>query len=253
MHDYMKRAYYILSSWERSKSVEFLVAQLNTSTDGASSDVGKQLHIYQCFSKLVDDECNPYQTFFTQQRYVALKCVHLLKSLGLGNLSIAKFEETDKMALLKMLWQSHATNPKGLEVIALICIGYNIYLPQIWNGILKQMARLGMIANLRALIDIVTAKRQLFGLEGYRMAWELLIKEPFRSASREQSLAEDAMLARSLVMMQKCPISFRLNLLEIADVCVNVNRVNMAAVLIGFADSEQKETLKKVKFLSGRM
>ncbi|ETN63171.1 rough deal [Anopheles darlingi] len=246
VHEYMKRAYYILSSWERSKSVEFLVAQLNTSTDGVSSDVGKQLHIYQCFSKLVDEECNPYQTFFTQQRYVALKCVHLLKSLGLGNLSIAKFEETDKMALLKMLWQSHASNPKGLEVIALICIGYNIYLPQIWNGILKQMARLGMVANLRALIDIVTAKRQLFGLEGYRMAWELLIEQPFRSASREQSLAEDALLARSLVMVQRCPISFRLNLLEIARECVTVNRVNMAAVLIGFADSEQKETLKKL-------
>ncbi|XP_058065571.1 kinetochore-associated protein 1 [Anopheles bellator] len=245
VQDYMKRAYYILSSWERTKSIEFLVAQLNSGAD-SSSDIGKQLQIYQCFSKLVDANCNPYQTFFTQQRYTALKCVHLLKSLGLNNLSIQKFEETDKMALLKMLWQSHATNPKGLEVLALICIGYNIYIPQIWNGILKQMARLGMVGHLSGLIDIVTAKRQLFAIDGFRMAWELLIKEPFRSASREQSLAEDAMLARSLVMMQKCPISSRLNLLEIADVCVNVNRVNMAAVLIGFAEHDQKEALKKL-------
>ncbi|XP_052860385.1 kinetochore-associated protein 1 [Anopheles cruzii] len=245
VQDYMKRAYYILSSWERAKSIEFLVAQLNSGAD-SSSDIGKQLQIYQCFSKLVDANCNPYQTFFTQQRYTALKCVHLLKSLGLNNLSIQKFEETDKMALLKMLWQSHATNPRGLEVLALICIGYSIYKPQIWNGILKQMARLGMVRHLRGLIDIVTAKRQLFALDGYRMAWELLIKEPFRSASREQSLAEDAMLARSLVMMQKCPISSRLNLLEIAGVCVNVNRVNMAAVMIGFAEHDQKEALKKL-------
>ncbi|XP_053669915.1 kinetochore-associated protein 1 [Anopheles nili] len=247
VHESMARAYYILSSWKRAKSVEFLVAQLNSIVDAShgAPDVGKQLQIYQCFSKLADDNCTSYKEFFTQQRFIALKCVYLLRSLGMHTFSIAKFEATDKMELLKMLWQSHATNPKGLEVLSLICIGYNIYIPQIWNGILKQMARLGLVGNLRALIDIVTAKRQLFGLEGYRMAWEILIKEPFRSANREQSLAEDAVLARSLVMVQKCPISFRLNLLEIAEACFNVNRVNMAAVLMGFADDEQREKLKK--------
>ncbi|XP_058129064.1 kinetochore-associated protein 1 [Anopheles ziemanni] len=248
VHECMARAYYILSSWERSKSVEFLVAQLNSSVDAStgSSDIGKQLQIYQCFSKLANDNCTSYQEFFTQNRYVALRCVHLLKSLGMHHLSIGKFESADKMALLKMLWQSHATNPKGLEALSLICIGYGIYVPQVWNGILKQMARLGLVSNLRALIDVVSAQRQLFGLEGYRMAWEILIKEPFRSANREQSLTEDTMLARSLVMLQKCPISFRLNLLEVADVCINVNRVNMGAVLIGFATDEQKEALKKL-------
>uniref|UniRef100_A0A182WD88 Uncharacterized protein n=1 Tax=Anopheles minimus TaxID=112268 RepID=A0A182WD88_9DIPT len=248
VHECMARAYYILSSWERSKSVEFLVAELNSSLDASHgvSDVSKQLQIYQCFSKLVDDNCTTYREFFTQKRYVTLKCVHLLKMLGMHTISVARFEESDKMALLKMLWQSHATNPKGLEVLSLICIGYDIYVPQIWNGILKQMARMGLVGNLRALIDIVTGHRQLFGLEGYRMAWELLIKEPFRSANREPSLAEDALLARSLVMVQKCPISFRLNLVEIADVCVNVNRTNMAAVLLGFSDEEQREALKKL-------
>uniref|UniRef100_A0A182MXC7 Uncharacterized protein n=1 Tax=Anopheles dirus TaxID=7168 RepID=A0A182MXC7_9DIPT len=249
VHECMARAYYILSSWQRSKSVEFLVAELNSSLDGsygAAPDVGKQLQIYQCFSKLADDDCNTYREFFTQRRYIALKCVHVLKTLGMHTLSVARFEEADKLALLKQLWQSHATNPKGLEVLSLICIGYDIYIPQIWNGILKQMARLGMVSNLRALIDIVTAHRQLFELDGYRMAWETLIKEPFRSANRDQSLTEDALLARSLVMVQKCPISFRLNLLEIANVCVNVNRVNMAAVLLGFSDEQQREALKKL-------
>uniref|UniRef100_A0A182QZ07 Uncharacterized protein n=1 Tax=Anopheles farauti TaxID=69004 RepID=A0A182QZ07_9DIPT len=249
VHECMTRAYYILNSWQRSKSVEFLVAELNSSLDGSyggASDVGKQLQIYQCFSKLADDNCNSYREFFTQRRYIALKCVHLLKTLGMHTFSVARFEEADKMALLKQLWQMHATNPKGLEVLSLICIGYGIYIPQIWNGILKQMARLGLVSNLRALIDIVTAHRQLFGLDGYRMAWETLIKEPFRSANREQSLTEDALLARSLVMVQKCPISFRLNLLEIANACLNVNRVNMAAVLLGFSDEQQREALKKL-------
>uniref|UniRef100_A0A182K6U4 Uncharacterized protein n=1 Tax=Anopheles christyi TaxID=43041 RepID=A0A182K6U4_9DIPT len=248
VHECMARAYYILSSWQRSKSVEFLVAELNSSLDAShgASDISKQLQIYQCFSRLADDNCTTYREFFTQRRYVALKCVNLLKVLGMHTISVARFEETDKMALLKMLWQSHATNPKGLEVLSLICIGYDIYAPQIWNGILKQMSRLGLVANLRALIDIVTAQRQLFGLEGYRMAWELLIKQPFRSANREQSLTEDALLARSLVMVQKCPISFRLNLVEIADVCVNVSRINMAAMLLGFTDEEQKDALKKL-------
>ena len=55
------------------------------------------------------------------------------------------------------------------------------------------------------------------------------------------------------MMVQKCPISFRLNLLEIADVCVNVSRISMAAVLLGFTDEEQSETLKKVRIVRGRL
>lgn len=79
-----------------------------------------------------------------QEQYVVLKCVHYLKQLGY-KFSIHKFMEYDKLTILKKVWASHAKVPKALEVITYICIGYDIYVPQIWNGVLKQMTALNMV------------------------------------------------------------------------------------------------------------
>lgn len=244
--EYVARAHYILKSWDREKSVQFLISQL--CTGDSNVDAKKQLQIYDCFSKLIDDHCMSYIHVFNPSHYIVLKCIYFLKSLGFNNLTMSKFEETEKMSLLKRLWQSHATNSKGLEVIAYICLGYNIFVPQIWNGLLKQMARTSMVSHLTMLLDIVSAHEQLITLEGYRMAWETIIKAPFRNASRVRSINEDAMLSKSLVLLQKCPISASLNLLDIAEVCINANRACMAAILLPFANEIQKEPLKKVAY-----
>lgn len=245
--EYVARAHYILKSWNKEKSVQFLITQL--CAGDTNVDAKKQLQIYDCFSKLIDDQCLPYVDVFNPNHYIVLKCVYFLKSLGFNNLTVNKFEETEKMSLLKRLWQSHATTSKGLEVIAYICLGYNIYVPQIWNGVLKQMARTNMISHLAMLLEIISAREQLINLEGFRMAWEAVIKAPFKNASRVRSFEEDAVLAKSLILLQKCPISASLNLVDIAELCINANRINMAAVLIPYADGNQKEVLIKVRIL----
>ncbi|KAL1404037.1 hypothetical protein pipiens_019096, partial [Culex pipiens pipiens] len=244
--EYVARAHYILKSWDKEQSVQFLISQLCTGDAGV--DTKKQLQIYDCFSKLIDDQCMSYvqEDVFNPSHYMVLKCIYLLKSLGFNNLTVNKFEETEKMGLLKRLWTSHATNAKGLEVIAYVCLGYNIFVPQIWNGVLKQMARTNMISHLAMLLDIVSAREQLTNLEGFRMAWEAVIKAPFRNADRLRSFEDDAQLAKSLILLQKCPISASLNLVDIAEVCINANRVNMAAVLVPYAGENQKAALKKL-------
>lgn len=242
--EYVARAHYILKSWDKEKSVSFLITQLCTGDSGV--DAKKQLQIYDCFSKLIDDRCSVYVDAFNPNQYIVLKCIYFLKSLGFSNLTVSKFEETEKMTLLKRLWQSHATSSKGLEVIAYICLGYELFVPQIWNGVLKQMARTNMISHLTMLLDIISAREQLTNLEGFRMAWEAIIKAPFRNANRVRSFDEDSTLAKSLILLQKCPISSSLNLLDIAEVCINANRVNMAAILIPYANDDQKEPLKKL-------
>ncbi|XP_058835892.1 kinetochore-associated protein 1 [Topomyia yanbarensis] len=244
--EYVARAHYILKSWNKEKSVQFLITQL--CTGDTNLDAKKQLQIYDCFSKLIDDQCIPYIDVFNPGHYIVLKCIYYLKSLGFNNLTVSKFEETEKMGLLKRLWQSHATNSKGLEVIAYICLGYNIFLPQIWNGVLKQMSRTNMISHLTMLLDIVSAREQLVTLEGYRMAWETIIKAPFRNASRIRSFEEDAVLAKSLILLQRCPVSASLNLMDIAEVCINANRVCMAAVLVPYANETLQPALKKLIF-----
>lgn len=80
----------------------------------------------------------------SQEQYITLKCTHYLKQFGF-NITSERFSDYDKVEILKKLWECHSTNTKALELIVYICIGYEVYLPQIWNGVLKQMVSLNMV------------------------------------------------------------------------------------------------------------
>lgn len=134
------RAHYILSSWDNSIAMNFLASELTSN----SSNTENQLQFYETFAKLVDDQSESYMELINPNDYLLVKCCHFLKQLGL-NLKIEAFKEMDKVAILKKLWTSHHNNAKGLEVMSFICLGFNVHMPQIWNGILKKMVALKMV------------------------------------------------------------------------------------------------------------
>lgn len=104
--------------------------------------------------KIIDkytvDIGDTFKELITQEHYIVLKCVHYLKQLGY-KFTVAKFMTYDKVTILKKVWTSHAKVPMAMEVIAMICCGYDIYIPQIWNGVLKQMVTMNMVS----LIDFI--------------------------------------------------------------------------------------------------
>jgi kinetochore-associated protein 1 len=235
-------AHYILNGWDKATATSFLVGHLFP-TEGVPS-TAKQIQIYECFSKLLSGDCDMYSDIFNQQQYLLLRTVHYLKQLGY-KFSIEKFSSdgVNKMDVLKNVWQNHAANAKGLEVICYICIGYDIWSSKLWNGVLKQMVRQNMHTQLAALIHLLTAKESLLNTEGLKLAWEYLIKEPFKNANRTRSAEQDAQLAKSLILLQSCPFSARLNLSEIAACCMHINHLHLAAVLIAHSEGEIRENL----------
>ena len=223
----------------------FLVGQLFGS-EGAPS-TAKQIQIYDCFSKLLSGDSDTYADIFNQKQYILLRTVHYLKQLGY-KLSLQNFasDATNKMEILKNIWQSHAGNAKGLEVICYICIGYNIWSAKIWNGVLKQMVRLNLQVQLASLVNLLSAKDSLLNTEGLKLAWEYLIKEPFKTANRARSFEQDAMLSKSLILLQSCPLSARLNLSEIAASCICINHIHLAAILVVHSEGDIREYLVKL-------
>lgn len=128
------RAYYILSSWNNETAFDFLAGELNSSSAGAEN----QMQLYECFAKLMNESSLSYMEVVDADNYLITRVCHYLKGLGI-NKKAEQFQNCDKVDLLKAIWTSHFNNPKGLEVMALICLSYNIHMPQIWNGVLKQM------------------------------------------------------------------------------------------------------------------
>lgn len=135
------RAHYILSSWTSSEAMNFLASELTSSSANAEN----QLQLYECFAKLIDDNSAPYMELINPNEYLVIKCCFYLKQLGM-NYTLEKFQALDKVECLKKVWTNHFNNSKALEVMCYICLGFDIHLPQVWNGVLKQMVALNMVS-----------------------------------------------------------------------------------------------------------
>lgn len=211
---------------------------MNTST---------QLQMYECYSKL-NDGSNSFSNTISQRQFITIKCVHELKALGY-NSNIEKFadDSCDKISILKMLWQRNAQNSLSLEVMADICLGFDIHLPKIWNGILKRMVIFNMVRELNALVDVLSCKRQLLHLDGLALAWDCVLSHPLKNAVQTRSNALEERLQKTLLRLQGCPVVHALNLYQFAELCMLIQRPHMAAIVLIFCQSsEDREKVKKV-------
>lgn len=196
--------------------------------------------------KFVDNKADhSYDDMVNSEKFVALKCAHLLKGFGF-NFDVEKFLQYDKMQILKKIWSSHATNPKALEVISCICIGYDIDQPIIWNNLLTQMVKLRMQSELEAIIDIVLTKQPLVQLEGLVTAYEYLIRASLKDLKKERSEAQDSIACKALFVLQSCPVKEKMNLLDMAATFCRLQQYHAAAVLIALADGDQKREILTV-------
>lgn len=157
--------------------------------------------MYECYFKLYDGSSTSFDNMFSQKQYITIKCVHELKKLGY-NSSIEKFAESNKIDILKTLWQRKSHNPNTLQILANICLGFDIYLPKIWNGILKRMVMLNMVKDLNALVDLLSCKPQLLHTEGLIMAWDCVLMEPFKNANQTRSFEQEEQLHKTLFRLQ---------------------------------------------------
>lgn len=83
-------------------------------------------------------------------------------------------------------------------------------------------------------------------LASLKTAWECVIKEPFLHATKTQSYEQENKLAKSLIWLQKCPISTFLNLKGLAEQCMRLERPHMAAILMAFAKEEDRIQFSKM-------
>lgn len=178
-------------------------------------------------------------------QYIALKCVHNLKQFGF-KFTVEKFINYDKLKILKQIWVGHSTNPKALDAISYICIGYNIYEPIIWNNLLKQMVNYQMLKELTTIIEIIATKSPLVHLPGLKAAWEYIIRVPLKNISRVRSEAQDAALCKILFDLQSCPVKSKMNLLDMTETCVRAGQIHIGAVFVALASKEQKSQIAEL-------
>lgn len=240
---YYCRACYILRSWDTAKAKSFLLTHMNA-VEGGGEDSGRALQVMECIMRIVDaaDTDSILLDLVKPSEYIALKCAHGLKQFGF-NFTAQKFATYDKMKVLKQLWQSSSNNPKALEIVSCICIGYKIYEPIIWNNLLKQMVKCQMMKQLRAIMKIVGVNANLVHLPGLVTAWEYVIRMPLKNIKPERTHEQDVELCKVLFELQSSPVKSKMNLVELAEICVRFGQLHIGAIFIAFCNKEQKKSI----------
>lgn len=211
-----------------------------------SANTGRLLQLFECLIKLANKETNPtFLDFVEKSKYIALKCIHHLKPFGY-TMSIEKFQSYDKIKILKAIWSTNASNPKALNVITYICLGYDIYEPKIWNSVLQQMVTLHMADELNAIIDKIAIVPEIINSDGIVSAFNYLIRLPFKSMNKAQTDEQDEMLAKAVFMLQSCPVKHRLNFVDLVETCIALKQIHFGAILLALSKDELKPQIRKV-------
>lgn len=232
------RAYFILKSWDTTKAMNFLMFHILDRQTTKST--GKELQLVECYTKLSNnDHGDSFDELISPEYYNVLKCVHHMSQLGY-KINKEKFKTVEKLALLKEIWKKFADDTRGLELIVFICLGFEIYEPQVWNGVLKQMIAKDMIQQLQSLVLILSSRTELLHVTGLASAWMAVIKSPFL---RAKSDVPDQVLSKSLILLQSCPQTAYLDYVELTELCLRLGRIHIAAIFLSYAGEKQKTKL----------
>lgn len=184
--------------------------------------------------------------FIEQSNYIDLKCIYHLKPFGY-TMSTKKFRAYDKIKILKQIWSANASNPKALNVITYICLGYNIYEPKIWSNVLRQMVALHMADDLNAIINKISTIPEIVHSDGIITAYNYLIRTPFKSVSKMRTDQQDETLSKAVFMLQSCPVKHKLNLIDLVETCIAMKQIHFGAVLLTLSKDELKQQTHKVR------
>ncbi|KAJ6638667.1 Kinetochore-associated protein 1 [Pseudolycoriella hygida] len=233
------RACYILSHWSPAEAFDFCIKYLD------QSSAAKKLLAFECYMKLSNEE----NEIFPCNQFIQIKCAYFLKQLGFkcNDQTFNNMTKNEKIELLKKIWRKHACDPKALEVIVLICVGYEIYHPKLWSSVLKQMVNLKMTNRLTAVTELLSGHSELRQADdAFAVAWRYLIEKPFECATKTRSPEQDARLIKSLFLCQTCPVVSKIDLVSIARQFVFLQRTYMAGALLVFSNEEQKSSIKEM-------
>ncbi|XP_028269515.1 kinetochore-associated protein 1 [Parambassis ranga] len=148
-----------------------------------------------------------------------LKChifVSQLESLNIPY-TVQSFLSSPKEGLVKGLWKNHSHEPQAVQLVADLCLEYQVYDPQLWNSLLQKLLGFNLIRHLQKVLEAIVAVPALWEISSFSRTWRSMILAPFVSASVPLSPDQQEMLYRTFVLLLKCPFLLNLDLIGIAN------------------------------------
>uniref|UniRef100_A0A8C7PUA8 Kinetochore associated 1 n=1 Tax=Oncorhynchus mykiss TaxID=8022 RepID=A0A8C7PUA8_ONCMY len=140
-----------------------------------------------------------------------LKCYIYLSQLEDLNIpyTVESFLNSPKEGMVKGLWKNHSHEPQAVRLVADLSLEYQVFDPQLWNGLLQKLLGFNMVRRAVFVFFIQVSS--------FSRTWRSMILAPFVSASLPLSPQQQATLYRTFVLLLKCPFLLNLDLIGIAN------------------------------------
>ncbi|KAM9858247.1 kinetochore-associated protein 1 [Aulostomus maculatus] len=147
-----------------------------------------------------------------------LKCYIFVSQLEALNIpyTVQSFLNSPKEGLVKGLWKNHSHEPQAVQLVADLCLEYQVYDPQLWNSLLQKLLSFNLINDLQKVLEAVVAVPAVWEISSFSRTWKSTILAPFVSASLPLSPDQQARLYKTFVLLLKCPFLLNLDLIGIA-------------------------------------
>ncbi|KPP58496.1 hypothetical protein Z043_123673, partial [Scleropages formosus] len=154
-----------------------------------------------------------------------LKCyIHLAQLEGLNiPYTVESFLNSPKEGLIKGLWKNHSHEPEAVRLVSDLCLEYQVFDPQLWNGVLQKLLTFNMISYLQKVLEALGAVPSLLQLSNFSRTWRSVIMAPFMTASLPLSPEQIPTFYKTFVLLLKCPFLLNMDLIGIAKCFTQVN------------------------------
>uniref|UniRef100_A0A8D2M5Y3 Kinetochore associated 1 n=1 Tax=Zonotrichia albicollis TaxID=44394 RepID=A0A8D2M5Y3_ZONAL len=133
-----------------------------------------------------------------------LKCCIYLAEFEILNIpyTYESFHKSPKEGMIKGLWKNHSHEPRAVRLVTELSLEYQVYDPQLWNGLLQKLLGFNMIQYLRRVLVAITGIPSLWEVSKYYLG---LLTALSKTALRF-----------SLLMPCRCPVLADLDIVGIA-------------------------------------
>ncbi|XP_056274414.1 kinetochore-associated protein 1 isoform X3 [Pseudoliparis swirei] len=221
----LMRVVYMLQSCPMEDAVRLLNPILSAktwplSTSGPRLTFCHQTRALICLVRLADSATleAKLQIPKTKIQYY-LKCYVFVSQLEALNIpyTVQSFLSSPKEGLVKGLWKNHSHELQAVQLVADLCLEYQVYDHQLWNSLLQKLLAFNLISHLQKVLEAVVAVPALWEISSFSRTWKSTLLAPFVSASLPLTPDQQATLYRTFVLMLKCPFLLNLDLIGIAN------------------------------------
>ncbi|NXY53050.1 KNTC1 protein, partial [Callaeas wilsoni] len=232
----LRRVIYLLQShpMDYSSRMLFAITTSDTSPFGDTQlTFAHRTRAFRCLLYLADT--NTVESLFKKPiekvKYF-LKCCIYLAEFEVLNVpyTYESFHRSPKEGMIKGLWKNHSHEPRAVRLVTELSLEYQVYDPQLWNGLLQKLLGFNMIQYLRRVLVVITGIPSLWEIPSFSRAWRSVVLSPFLTASCPPSPKQLQECRECFVTLLKCPV---LADLDIAGIAKQYTQLDLPAFALG--------------------